>query len=188
MGPLPLQRCTYEAGSIPPPRTPSATLNPVVHSRNFLENAPYIHFLHFLALVPNSPFSTSWDYLLNEPPAPQSLSHCLLRGTLLGYVDLLMSYSPTPCTALCPTAQAPLGMAGPLGASCLTCMLCPYKLLHGSWVTCLESQSPTWTPSYLEVIISGNSSLVCNHIHLLPQISFTLNPGHHDWGVNDFLP
>lgn len=68
-----------EIGSTPSLRAPSAGLSSAGHSRNLLENVPYVDFLHFLpslasfhALVPISPFSTSWKYLLNEPPAPKS--------------------------------------------------------------------------------------------------------------------
>ena len=114
----------------------SAELNPVVCSRNFLENAPCIGFLHFFVLVPNSPFNAPWDYLLNvtfQTPASQSLSHCLLPGTLLGDMDLL-TYSPTSCTVLSALHRLCLAWQGlkelSVSPTCLSIQTSPWLLGH----------------------------------------------------------
>lgn len=68
-------------------------------------------------------------------------------------------YEFSPCTrCACCTGSTQRG--GPLLASCLTHVLCTYKLLHGAWDTCLESQSPTWTSSYFEVFTLFLETLV----------------------------
>lgn len=136
--------------------------------------------------MPNSPQSASWDYLLNEPPVPKSLSQCLIVGSPAGNT-WTSSWVISLYIALCPTAQAPRSMAWSLGASHLTHMLCPYRLLHDSWVTCLESQSPAWIPSYLEVIILFLIAVVL-FVHLLPPGSLILNHGLCEWSVSDFPP
>lgn len=114
-------------------------------------------FFYFLVLVTNSPLCTSWDYLQNEPPSPKPSSQRLLVGNPARTHGPPYEFSPCTRCACC-TGSTQRG--GPLLASCLTHVLCTYKLLHGAWDTCLESQSPTWTSSYFEVFTLFLETLV----------------------------
>lgn len=138
----------------------SAELNPVVCSRNFLENAPCIGFLHFFVLAPNSPFNTPWDYLLNTCiPILVSLSAvgnpARRRGLTWTPPDLQPHFMHR---VVVPHRTALLGMAGPQGAFGLTHLLVHtnFSMAPGS----LESQSPTWTLYYLEEITLFLETLV----------------------------
>ena len=113
--------------------------------------------LHRLPLLPGlgakfSPFSLGLSFKWT------TCTQVLISATACGvpYQDTWTSLWVTVlCTILCPIAQVPHSMVGGGGGgapatSCLAHMLCAYKLLHGYWVTCIESQSLTWLPLILK--------------------------------------